>query len=275
MNACLKVMTMSYVWLYMLIPGIANAGLCKPFSSYVNAYYEAINDSSYLPQGKIDEIEKAYLVQICIVKSSSNKIIGFKAGLMSAQTRKKFQAQKPVFGVLLKNYMNAPLRVSSHKDGSFLFEAELGVKLKRDITHLDDTKLPLEEMIAAIAPAIEVANINFKNLQAVRDKDIVAANAGAAYVYTGNFVKIENVDLDKLQIVLNHTSSHVIHEYRLPDDYQERIRWLIRKAYVEGYSIETGMILLAGSISQPMMLEPGVYQVDFSGLGKRSLLVSE
>ena len=59
----------------------------------------------------------------------------------------------------------------------------------------------------------------------------------------------------------------------LPKNYDDVFKWLIKKAYTEGYSLEKGAIFLTGSITVPMALKKGNYQINFEGLETQTLYV--
>lgn len=87
----------------------------------------------------------------------------------------------------------------------------------------------LKSFVDSAAPAIEEADFNFRHPQTVNVNDIVAA-----HVYLGEFVNIEQIDLDQLKMTLISPAQQVADEITLPVNYQAQVKWLIRKAYLEG-----------------------------------------
>ena len=261
----------SLVLLYIIMQSFVHASACVQYKKHVNDYYSSIRLHTYLPQGQVGDIERAYIIQKCIVDSASSKIIGYKAGLMNKSLQQRFNAQSPVMGVLLQKHINQPLMIKVEND--FLFEVELAFKLDRTLSGLNDIDQPLESIIGSVAIALEVANINFKFANKLNVYDVVAANVGAAYIYLGEFVDFKKADLSGVKVAIKHNSNDELSGRPIPNDYITQLKWLLRKVYLEGYQLEEGMILMAGSISQPSKLKPGNYHVDAGALGKKTLLV--
>ncbi len=193
--------------------------------------------------------------------------------MMNKQTQEAFNTNQPVLGILLPQHVNPPNDINLKEHETFLFEAEIAVRMKNTINNVSDIMSPLEDLIDAAAPAIEIANISFKHLDRVNVNDIVAANVSAKYVYLGAFKKLDGIDLPGLKVSVNEKINSYKKSYTLLSEYEKQIRWLIKKAYTEGYEVKKGIVLLAGSISPPVVLQPGEYYVDIESLGYQSLSV--
>lgn len=264
--------------LFFLASTNSIANPCDKFVKYVDSYNLSINLNHYLPQGAIESIEKAYLIQKCIINNlpandSLSDVVGFKAGLVGKASQEKFNAFEPVLGILQHHHINPPNKVKLNQNNTLLFEVELALKLKRNINNLDVIKLPIDSLIDAVAPAIEIADLGFSDLNILNAHDIVAANVGAKYVYLGELKNLKKVNIQDLTIKVESRQNKIENMYALPENYLNQIKWLLKKAYIEGYNLKKGMILLPGSIAKPETLKSGVYLVEFQGLGELSVSV--
>lgn len=264
----------SCLLILIVLPVFVAANPCEKTSLYVDSYYRSIQLSDFLPQGKVNDLQTAYLIQKCIVNRSDHKVIGFKAGITDKYSQQRFSTDQSILGVLQANHIDTPKVIELGENEFYLFEAELVAKIKRDINSIESIKLDIKELVDGVAPAIEVANLNFKNLTTINIKDIVAANVGAKYVYFENFKPISEVDLTEIVASIKHTNrDQTKHYVYTKTDYINNIKWLLKQAYLEGYEIREGQILLAGSISSPQKLLRGNYQVDYKTIGRIDLSV--
>ena len=253
----------------------AAGDVCDRFAQHTHIHLEDIVNNEYLRQGIINNPELAYIAQKCALHNLTNNIAsniaGYKAGLTTESSRKRFNAREPVMGVLLKQHIQSQQDYYNNKIN--LFEIELAFKLKKNLSSLNDVSLPLDKIIDAVAPAIEIANFNFKSIDKINANDIVAANVGTEYIRVGQFIDFKEVDIHSVKISVFHDSEGKKKIHSIPDDYLMNIRWLIRKAYKEGYPLRKDMVLMAGSIIKPVVLTSGTYHVEFGALGTHDLYV--
>jgi len=246
----------------------------KNLGNHAANYFDSQELLTFLPQSKIISKEAAYLIQACIVSSKKEKVIGFKAGLIDETAQIKFKAKEPVFGVLTQaNELQSNI-IEDSSNKKYLIEAELAYKLKIDINSLLDLDLPIPELVSSVAPAIEVPAINFEVVTNLTANEIIAANAGATYFTLGKFVPLQNLDVNKVEVKITLNGLVVgPHTSMLPKNYDDIFKWLIKKAYTEGYALEKGTIFLIGSITKPKVLTKGDYQISFKGLQTLALYV--
>lgn len=247
---------------------------CEKFSSDINFYVDSRIDDNYLPQGRAHNLDHAYLIQKCIVNDLASGITGFKAGLVEQNVQQRFYAKEPMMGVLLKQHINKHRQITINQHKTILFEAELAFRLKSDISSLKDIELPFNQLVDSVAPVIELADFSFKIKEHVNANDLIAANAGANAIYVGKYKSVDEVNLKQLMITVANSSDNSTNIYKLSDNYQDDIRWLLRKVYLEGYDIKENMILLPGSISKPIVLNLGTYCINYQGLGYECLSIN-
>ncbi len=247
---------------------------CQQSSDYVKEYNRAHNSGEYFPQPKINSKEQAYLIQACIVSSKAQKIVGFKAGLINESSQEKFHIDEPVLGVFTKgNLKDSNIDIYESNKVS-LIEVELAFRLKQKIDDLADLEKDIIELVDAVAPAIEIPLFHFENTSSLISNDIIAANVGANIFILGDFVLVEDVDIDSIEVSLIK-NDEVIGRSLDADSINrwESLRWLIKKSYLEGYNLEEGTIYLTGSQINPVVMKRAMYQASYSQMKDITLIV--
>ena len=274
MKSSLKIIV-SIAYVIVFVTGKANASQCDRYERYTSSYLASLASSEYFRQGEFDSLEHAYMAQKCVIYTMTSDmesdIRGYKAGLTTESSRRRFKSHEPVIGVLLKRHIKSQRSLNNNK--RYLFEIEFAFKLKRDLSSLYEVSLPLAKIIDSVAPTLEVADFNFEAINELNVNDIIAANVGASHIRVGKFIDFEKVDMSTIEVNAILAGEHSKRNYSVPSEYIENIKWLIKKAYTEGYPLEKNMILMAGSIAKPTILTTGSYHIDFGVLGEHSLLV--
>lgn len=196
------------------------------------------------------------------------EIIGFKAGLTTSVTQKRFNSDVPVMGVLTReNIRQSKVRLA-HTEKTWLVEAELAFRLKQDISSLSRLNRKLEEVVEAVAPAIELPSIHFRQIDQLTSNDIIATNVGANVIVLGEFIPIEEANINTVQVVLTENNDVIAASQTAALQNRENaLRWLIRKSYLEGYRLKKGYIYLTGSLMAPVVMRQTYYKAEFSQLG--------
>lgn len=263
-----------FVVIFTLLNVHADLISCDQLDHYSEQKHHTIKLDSLESKDNYSLLETAYLKQACKNATTKQKIIGFKAGLTSRLAQEKFNSRGPIFGVLIKE--NQLLSRSAYIDNNIhLLEAELAYKVKNDINHLHEINADISQLVYKVAPVVEVAKIISNDTNEINLNEIVENNAGAYRLRLGSFVPLENISI-------NHIKSNVIFKGRLIEtgisnnplsDQKFAIKWLMKKALLEGYSIKKNAILLTGAITIPLELNQGNYVVDFGVLGEINLSV--
>ena len=242
----------------------------------LNHYSEQNNQANNLNRGKYNYnlLEIAYLKQTCKNAKIKKKIIGFKAGLTSIPAQEKFNSRAPIFGVLIKENQLSSRNV--YIDNNIhLLEAELAYKVKNDINHLHEINVDISQLVYEVAPVVEVAKIISNDINEIKLDEIVENNAGAYRIRLGVFVPLDNININQIKSEITFKGKLIetgISNNPLRDQ-RSAIKWLIKKALLEGYSIKKDTILSTGAITNPLVLDEGDYVVDFGVLGSLNLSV--
>jgi 2-keto-4-pentenoate hydratase len=247
---------------------------CQQFSDYVREYNKVFNSAEYFPQPEISSKQEAYLVQACVVSNEAQKIVGFKAGLISKSSQKRFNTDEPVLGVLTQKNLKDLNIIINDSNKTSLIELEFAFRLKRNIENLVELEGEIYELVDAVAPAIELPLFHFENTSNLISNDIVAANVGANIFMLGDFISIENVDIDSIEVSLTRNGEVIGSSVETSAiNRGASLKWLIKKSYLEGYDLKKGAIYLTGSLINPGILTKANYYADYNQMGDFMLMV--
>ena len=213
-------------------------------------------------------VEAAYLKQACRNYVGQKEIIGYKAGLTSAAAQEKFNLTEPIFGVLnVKNKLENPKISLTEK--IFLLEAELAFRIKKDIAGKSDINENISDLVDAVIPVVEVPSIDSKNIAEISIENIIENNVGVYKFKLGKQLLLEEVDINNIRVkIFKDKELYGEGVSNAPmGDQVKAIKWLIKRAFLEGYNIRKGDILLTGATTKPFVLQTGDYEIDFDRLG--------
>ncbi len=247
---------------------------CDQYEDYIQHYNRAVSSNHYLPQPLVNSAEEAYIIQSCLVSNNAKEVIGFKAGLTSNVSRKRFGTNETVLGVLTNGSLHPTNEFLVEDNKTILIETELAFRLRNNIYALDDLDREVEELVDSVAPAIEMPLFHFKDVSALTGNDIIAANVGANKLLLGKFVPIDKVDINSIKVSLNKGGKEIANSLdTFSNNRLQLIRWLIKKSYLEGYTLRKGTIYLTGSLMKPVIMEKGSYFADFTQIDDIVLIV--
>jgi 2-keto-4-pentenoate hydratase len=106
-------------------------------------------------------------------------------------------------------------------------------------------------------------------MQKLKGPDIIAANIGAAQFIIGKKQKINNLDLNTLQVTLkrdNETVNHGKGTDALSDQWKAAL-WLVNTMVKQGWKIKPGDIIITGALGRMIPGKPGKYTANFGSLG--------
>jgi len=210
------------------------------------------------PLPNIDEtltIDTAYRVQTRSVRTRLQGATpaGFKAGLTSAPAQARFKTNHAVAGVLFKEGARKSadtLRLSELR--GLTVEVELAMRVGTTIDKPLADVAALREHVDGIAPAIELPNINYVNLQAVDVTDLIATNVSAANYIVGDFVSPQQRDPNSVAVRLSCNDQEVMSgkaRDALGDQWQAAF-FLVNTMIEQGWKFEPGQILLTGALGR-------------------------
>ena len=224
-------------------------------------------------------LEQAYQVQTLAVKQrlAGATPQGFKAGLTSEISRKKFAVAQPVAGVLLAG--GRELRGRGEVDmelfNNMMFEMELGFTLSETITAPIADVATLKTIVAKIYPVIELPDLAFDRPKNVTGVDIVANNVAAKQFYFGAGINPDSININQLTVQLKKDGINILKGRGddAMDDQWQALLWLVNRTVSNGWDIEPGQLLITGALGKMIKASPGIYQVDYGELGRLELNV--
>ncbi len=211
------------------------------------------------------EIQKKYVT----MRLDGDSIAGYKAGLTTPGAREKFRVSESVAGVLYRSgkKSGSPL-ILSEAFARPMIETEIAFYVKRAINQRICYVEDLKSHIGAVLPAIELPDLNFADLKALKGVDLIAANVSATQFIVGN-KKNKAMDLDAVNVVLTR-NGETVNEGKGSDamgSQWEAVMWLVDTMVSKGWTIKPGDVLLTGALGNMIPGKPGLYKADFGKLG--------
>ncbi|MBI2486324.1 MAG: fumarylacetoacetate hydrolase family protein [Deltaproteobacteria bacterium] len=219
------------------------------------------------------DVETAYQIQKAYVQKilAKDRIAGFKAGLTSEETQKKFGVQFPVAGILFasgKNMNDSVIEKSGFK--VLMIETEIGFIVGKPITQPLEDVSELQDSIQSIIPVIELPDLGFEDLKKVKAVDIITSNISAAQFIVGPEKVLNNIDLNKTTVTLI-LDGQIVNRGKGSDalgDQWKTALWLVNAIVKQGWKIEPGQILITGVLGKMIPGKQGKYIADYGTLGK-------
>lgn len=249
-------------WASVLIKA-HNEGRCIPVVSY---RYPGADEKT------------AYTVQKTVVEKrlAKEKCMGFKAGLTSEGSQKRFGATAPVSGVLFASGVKtggAVIRRAGYKTP--MLETEIGFVIGKPITRPLADKAELRRHIKSAMPVIELPDLCFEEPEKLKVLDIIAGNVSAVSVIKGEETAVESRDLNAVSVLL-YRDGKTVNRGKGSDalgDQWEAALWLVNTVVKQGWKIEPGQVLLTGALGKMLPGVPGNYTADFGDFGSISFVI--
>ena len=191
---------------------------------------------SFIPYSSAYQFQKEWVDYL----SLSNKKTGYKAGLTSVNSQKKYKTDSPIFGVLVpeKTYENFDIIPISSFHHLFV-EAELGFELKADIkTPIETTYSLKKEDKKSVRAVAELPDIKFNELGSFQLVDLIMINSGSNTYILGSEININ--DVNDISVEFKHNDKTIFTETSnivMADQY-ESLKWLIKQLLNHGYELK-------------------------------------
>jgi 2-keto-4-pentenoate hydratase len=215
--------------------------------------------------------DQAYEIQKKLVEIRVNKgeeIVGYKAGLTSAPSQKKFGVTEAVRGTLFKSMIQWPGTMYQKNFARMFIETEIGFRFGKDITEPVEDIESLKKAVAIVFPAIELPDLSFTDMKQIKGPDIIAANVVARKVLVGDAVWVK--DVNSISVKLFHNGREIacgVGENALGDQW-EALKWVVNNVLSKGGEVKEGYTIITGCISKLLPAKPGTYVADYGDFGK-------
>jgi 2-keto-4-pentenoate hydratase len=152
---------------------------------------------------------------------------------------------------------------------TLMIEIEIGFVIGKSISHPLKDAAELKDHTWEVVPVIELPELGFTDMQKLKGPDIIAANIGAAQFIVGERQKINNLDLNTLQVTLKRDGV-VVNQGKGTDALAGQWKaalWLVNTMAKQGWKIEPGHIIITGALGRMIPGKPGNYIADYGSLG--------
>ncbi|MDT7726588.1 MAG: 2-keto-4-pentenoate hydratase [Actinomycetota bacterium] len=220
------------------------------------------------------QIDDAYAIQVDQVnqwRRDGAVVKGHKVGLTSAVMQRQIGVDQPDFGHLTDRMFFSEAGVIDA--GTFLqpkVEPEIGFLLGKSLKGPGVTAEEAAEAVSAVVPALEIIDSRIRDWK-ITIVDTIADNASSGGVVLGSkFTALSDVDVREVvgtltlngEVVGTGVGSAVL------GSPLNALVWLANVLGERGVTLEAGHVVLPGSITAAVPVEPGdVVTAKFEGLG--------
>lgn len=212
------------------------------------------------------EIQKRYVAG----RLHTDKIAGFKAGLTAKKARERFGLSAPVAGVLFQSGRRDNQAVidsvAFHRP---MIETEIGFVLGRPLSGNIKDRATLIASVSEVLPVIELPDLGFADMKALKGVDIMAANVSARQFITGTAVPLGKTDLNAVEVIL-YRDGEAVNSGKGSDalgDQWQALLWLANAMTEQGYVLVPGQVLITGALGKMVPGKPGAYRADYGDFG--------
>lgn len=204
-------------------------------------------------------------------EEAGRRLVGRKIGLTSKVMQVAVGIDEPDYGAIFDDMVYENGAVIQHDSFTNVrIEVELAFVLKEDLTGPNVTMFDVMRATEYVIPALEILATRLE-MDGRTIVDNIADNAAmGAMIYGGNPTRPHDVDLRWVSALLYR--NEVIEESGVAaailNHPATSVAWLANKLAEHGDSLSAGDVILAGSFTRPMWVEPGdSILCDFGPLG--------
>ncbi|MCH8563048.1 2-oxo-hepta-3-ene-1,7-dioic acid hydratase [Nesterenkonia sp. YGD6] len=203
--------------------------------------------------------------------ASGRRLVGRKIGLTSKVMQVATGITEPDYGAIFDDMVFENGSVIEHSRFSNVrIEVELAFKLGKPLKGPGVTVFDVLDATDYVVPALEILSSRIE-MQGRTIVDTISDNAAmGAMVYGGNPVAPDAVDLRWVSALLyrNETIEESGVAAAVLNHPAMGVVWLANKLAQHGDSLQAGELILAGSFTRPMWVEPGdTVTCDYGELG--------
>lgn len=219
-------------------------------------------------------IEDSYAVQREWVRrgiEDGRRLVGRKIGLTSKVMQEATGITEPDYGAIFEDQVYENGSTIEHAQFSNVrIEVELAFVLKEELKGPNCSIFDVLRATEYVVPALEILSSRIE-MEGRTIVDTISDNAAlGAMVYGGNPVAPADVDLRWVSALLyrNESIEDTGVAAAVLNHPAMGVAWLANKLHAHGDSLAAGDIILAGSFTKPMWVEPGdTVHADYGKLG--------
>lgn len=233
------------------------------------------NQKLNLNNFQIESTEHAYLIQKSLLDVycdvADTQQTGWKVALSGVGAQQKYGINHPVYGFLTQSveYLQHAT-LEQHPEDVLKLEVELVFTFKHQLDQMHFySDAELIDAISEIRPALEIANVRWKDWNMSLPQFIADNSAAGAYVL-GESIQF---DLDPLMenpvqavtsLIESSNTDYVI-TTTVTDQPIVNYLWLVRELLANNQTISSGQSVLTGSLIRPIVISVGNYEFVLAG----------
>jgi 2-oxo-3-hexenedioate decarboxylase/2-keto-4-pentenoate hydratase len=217
------------------------------------------------------------LQQLCTA-TGSGSLAGWKVALTTPVMQQLVGVDHPCEGgIFHSTVLTSPAEVAIADYQHFAVEAEIAVRLGRDVTEAGQTRASIADAVAACMAAIEIVDDQDADYQALDAGNLIAGNAwNFGCVLGPEIADWRRVDLAAVQGAMR-INGKVVGEGRGADVMGhpfEALAWLANSLVRRGKPLRAGQVVMTGSVVRTQWPSAGDEIVStMAGLGEAVLRV--
>lgn len=219
------------------------------------------------------DVDMAYSIQKAYIekKLTTETLAGFKAGLTSGRGQRQFGLSAPVAGVLFgSGKLTGQVSVDSTRFHRLMIETEIGFVIGTPLRHPVPDIAALQQAIKEVVPLIELPDLGFADMANLKGVDIIAANVSARQFIVGRSRAVDDINLNMITVSLSLDGQEINRgkgSDAFGDQWQAAL-WLVNMVIGQGWTLETGQLLVTGALGKMRPGMSGSYVADYDDLGK-------
>ncbi|MDI3328635.1 MAG: fumarylacetoacetate hydrolase family protein [Alicyclobacillaceae bacterium] len=226
-------------------------------------------------------VEDAYRIQALgaeMAVAEGDRLVGWKMGLTSRAKQVSVGVEEPIYGRLLASMELTEPRLSVGELIHPRVEPEIAFVFKRDLGGEHVRARDVWPAVECVMPAVEVIDSRYENFSFTL-VDVVADNASSARFYLGDQgYAPDRTNWDEIGVVVRR-NGEVVQTGAGAAVLGHPVRSVVMLARMLariGASIEAGMVVLTGGITEAVPVGPGDFvEVAYEGIGTVGLEVGE
>jgi len=252
------------------------------YSTLLKAYQEAKPTDPLTSMIGELSVEEAYDVQAMLVENKiqdGERIIGWKVGITSQAVMDQLKMDEPIFGCMTSRSHYSYLREVKASDFCKLaVEGEIAFVMGKPLRGPGVTNSDVITATSGIMGAVELVDCRIKDWK-MSISEAIADNSLHAGVILGPFMRtVAGFDLGQEGVVMRKNGRVLASACGVEalGNPLNVVAWLANKLSEFDRKIQTGEIIMTGSLTRFFFVEPGdVLDVSYSNLGSIQFTVRE
>ena len=135
----------------------------------------------------------------------------------------------------------------------------------------------LQAAVGSVAPAVELPDLLFDDMQNLSWLDLIATGVAPRQVIIGEPMALDALDVNAVSVTAENNGEVVAEGVgsNVLGDQWAALVFLAEKLNARGQGIQAGDVVISGAMAPMIPLAPGAYTVDYGSLGSLEFSVEE